>query len=49
MEFEYELKGLFSFDENCIAIFKGDEINKKDSKMISFVLDEVGGFSAKVV
>lgn len=48
MDFEFELNGLFSFHLNGITIIRGDKIPKKDVKLFSFLLDEIGSYSARV-
>lgn len=48
MDFEFELNGLFALDYNGIAIIRGDKIAKKDIKLLSFILDEIGTYSARV-
>jgi hypothetical protein len=48
MEFDFELRDVFPPDKSGICIIKGEKVSKKNHKLISMVLDEVGASSAKV-
>ncbi len=48
MEFEFELNTIFNIDKIGLSVIRGDRIFKKNQKLLSFVLDEIGIKSATV-